>query len=498
MRSKKLPVYIVLISVALLSLLWIQYYWISYSVNLQTNEFKNQVKRLLSDVITEVEESYYCVDFFSEINIEKDDTLLLIKSGQIQKDTISIFLRKYWENDSLDGYKSLHLPMDAKINAEMHVQFMVEKCFDSTSGYDEVEQLTINSYRSSVVNPEKFASTFHKKFEKTLKVNNLNVDYQYAIKYSGSDSIFYTFPKHIDFDTTSSFIISEFFHDNNFFQPYYLYLIFPGKIKYVLKNLWVVISGSALAILLLIIFLILVIRNVVQLKNLAELKTDFINNMTHEFKTPISNINLAIDTLENKGLLQGDKNQITSIFNIIREESGRLQNNIDLILQTSFIEKNGIDLRTEKLSINELLDRLVKTIPAEMNGKEIKIDLDLKAVNYYVNADEAHMTNVLYNIIDNAIKYSIDKSEISISTSNLQKKIYIVIEDKGIGMTEAEQKRIFDKFYRVPTGKIHNVKGFGLGLTYVKRVLDNHGGEIHVSSQMNKGSRFEIVLPLYS
>ncbi len=486
MANKKFLVYIVLITLALLTLLWVQYYWISYSIKKSNSDFKAKSSTILKKVIKDVEESYYCVDFFSEINMNKNDKLQITVSRENVTDTIKSYYWSKWENDSIHGYKEIKFPIEAKIEAILRVQYLLDTNFNTNSEYERFEKFTINSYRNIVTGINKLANTFDTILNNTLKNEEILLPYQFCIIDIETDSVLYSKSDEQSINYKGYITSSIIFHDNYFIQPFKIYLDFPDKSTYILKNLWIVILGSLLSLVLLIIFLVFFIRNMLNQRRLTEMKSDFIHNMTHEFKTPISNINLALDTIESQ-----QKGFDGTIHNIIREENIRLKNNIDIIINASFEDQKKLKIQIEEIDLNKLIDRTILMF----ENKPAKIIYQPSKNNTTIHADETHLTNVIYNLIDNAIKYSENKPEIIIFSSITENFASIVVEDNGIGMNDDELKKIFEKFYRIPTGKKHNVKGFGLGLAYVKSIIDMHNGKIKVVSKINMGSKFEILLP---
>jgi two-component system phosphate regulon sensor histidine kinase PhoR len=232
-------------------------------------------------------------------------------------------------------------------------------------------------------------------------------------------------------------------------------------------------------------------------KKLSEIKSDFINNMTHEFKTPLATISLAVDAVRNDKV-QNDKEKMQYFTGIIKEENKRMNRHVETILQAALMEKQELQLKLEKLHVHEILQHVVENYELQLQDKHAKIEVHLNAKNDLVDADEVHFTNLLSNLIDNAIKYSKENLFIKVSTQSTSKNVCIRVEDNGIGMSKESVKRIFEKFYRAHTGNIHNVKGFGLGMSYVKTVIDAHKGKIKVDSTLGKGSVFIIELPLTS
>jgi two-component system phosphate regulon sensor histidine kinase PhoR len=230
-------------------------------------------------------------------------------------------------------------------------------------------------------------------------------------------------------------------------------------------------------------------------KKLSEIKTDFINNMTHEFKTPLATISLAVDALRNEKVL-AQPEKMTYFSGIIKEENKRMNKHVETILQAALLDKQELKLDMKKVNAHRLIESALNNYQLQIKDKEGKVDLNFDAKYDEIIADEAHFTNLLSNLVDNAIKYSKEQLAIKITTSNHGKFLQIKIQDNGIGMNKETVKRVFEKFYRAHTGNIHNVKGFGLGMSYVKTVIDVHKGRIKVDSTLGKGSCFTVEVPL--
>jgi two-component system phosphate regulon sensor histidine kinase PhoR len=236
------------------------------------------------------------------------------------------------------------------------------------------------------------------------------------------------------------------------------------------------------------------ITTILKQKKLSEIKNDFISNMTHEFKTPIATISLACEVLQEAAVTE-DPVKRTRYLNVIHDENKRLGLQVEKVLQSAILDKGNLRLKISPVDIHEVIDQALQNIGVQIEQRQGEIRLELNAEKTVVEADEMHLTNIVHNLLDNANKYSPEEPRISIQTRSVREGVYLTITDKGIGMTKDALQRIFERFYRVPTGNVHNVKGFGLGLSYVKTILQMHQGHIRVESQPNKGSSFEIYLP---
>ncbi|HEX6915368.1 MAG TPA: HAMP domain-containing sensor histidine kinase [Chitinophagaceae bacterium] len=255
-----------------------------------------------------------------------------------------------------------------------------------------------------------------------------------------------------------------------------------------------IVGAVAFTIIILAAFYITVRTLLVQ-KKLSEIKSDFINNMTHEFKTPLATISLAVDALKNEKV-QHDPEKMQYFSGIIKEENRRMNKHVETILQAALMDKQELKLNFKPLHAHEIISRVVDNFRLQLEEKQGRIELTLSAREDMVNADEVHFTNLVSNLIDNAIKYSKDQLYIRVYTHCTHRHFILRVEDNGIGMSKESVKRIFEKFYRAHTGNIHNVKGFGLGMSYVKTVVDAHRGKIKVESTLGKGSIFTVEMPI--
>ena len=230
-------------------------------------------------------------------------------------------------------------------------------------------------------------------------------------------------------------------------------------------------------------------------KKLSEIKSDFINNMTHEFKTPLATISLAVDALKNEKVIN-DRSKTEYFTGIIKEENKRMNKQVEAILQAALLDNESIKLDLKKVHVNDLITNAINNIELQIQEKQGKLQLKLGATKDAILIDEVHFTNLVSNLLDNAVKYSKDNLFIKFTTQNVGEQFRIRIEDNGIGMNKETLSRIFEKFYRAHTGNIHNVKGFGLGLSYVKTMVDAHRGTIKAESTLGKGTTFILTFPL--
>ena len=275
----------------------------------------------------------------------------------------------------------------------------------------------------------------------------------------------------------------------------FLVVIVPHERSIILKELVFFIIGAILFTIIIATAFFLTIRTLLRQKKLSEIKNDFINNMTHEFKTPLATISLAVDALRNEKV-SVDKEKSNYFTGIIKEENKRMNKQVETILQAALLDKQEVNLNLAKLSAHQLIRTAINNIslPVQEKGGELQVNLDAEKDSIF--ADEVHFTNLINSLLDNAVKYSKEKPVITVETFSNPKDLSIKISDNGIGMNKETLNHIFEKFYRAHTGNVHNVKGFGLGLSYVKTMVEAHKGHIKAESVLGKGSNFIVTIPL--
>ena len=296
------------------------------------------------------------------------------------------------------------------------------------------------------------------------------------------------------YDKQSTYSIPIFI-DNDGTNKYQLLLTFPQKEKFLFSELVGICILSIIFTLIIIIAYSSALNQLIKQRQISEIKTDFINNMTHEFKTPIATINLALDAIKNPKVIE-DKEKVHRYLQMIRDENKRMHAQVENVLRISKLEKKELEINKDTNNIHDIIEDAIEHVNLIVEDRGGTITTHLQATRTSVLLNDVHFTNVIVNILDNAIKYSPEAPVIDIFTENVKEYVIIKIKDQGAGMTKAAQKRIFEKFYREHTGDLHNVKGHGLGLAYVKRILEDHNSEIMVESEKGKGSTFIIKVPL--
>ncbi len=372
---------------------------------------------------------------------------------------------------------------------------------DSSDLYGAVKQVRTN-YFTVDINEELHPYYLETLLKKEFYDQNIHQDFQYGIYDCFTDSIVFgnliKFTKDSLYAPVSDTITGitsaklSWKKDGHYFTVY-----FPNVISESISNSeplispWIYVS---IIVLLVLVFFGYTLAVILRQKRLSEIKTDFINNMTHELKTPIATIALSSEMLLRNDF-SNDEEKLKRYAGIIHKENKRLETQVERVLNVAKLDKEHLVLSKEIMDIHELLEEAQENINFNQSEQGVKVELNLNAESGAINADPVHITNVIYNLLDNAVKYCEIIPEIKVSTRTDKKGIVIEFTDNGIGMKREELKLIFDKFYRIPTGNLHNVKGFGLGLYYVRLIIQEHGGTIDVKSQVGKGTTFTIWLP---
>ena len=329
---------------------------------------------------------------------------------------------------------------------------------------------------------------------KNLRFSNVKYSYEYCITNVFGISIFQSSDfKVTDFQNATPLVLSP---EDSYRSKETLFLLIKENKNQVLKDMWWMITASILFTCIIILAFALTVRTLFNQKKVSEIKSDFINNMTHELKTPLATISLAIDALTNEKVIH-DSEKIKVYSAMIKEENKRMNKQVEKILQAARLEREEIKLKLQQIDAHAAINKVVQNLGLQLEDKQGAMHLRLNAANHNINADEVHFSNIIFNLLDNAMKYSAQAPYIEVETLNTNSETFALrIKDNGIGMDKETQSRIFEKFFRAHTGNLHNVKGFGLGLSYVKAIVEAHDGKIKVDSTPGKGSTFTVSFPL--
>ena len=325
-----------------------------------------------------------------------------------------------------------------------------------------------------------------------LKEKGIDLAYGYHVVTGEQDTI--AVKQAGQTDKNTKYFAAPLFPNDIIEKPDYLAVYFPDTEHLAIRSLAGMMTLSGLFTLIIIATFATTIHIIYKQKRLSEMKNDFINNMTHEFKTPIATISLATDSIFNPKVYEHPE-KIKYYTSIIKEENKRMNAQVENVLQIALLEKNEFKLNLQPVDVHILILKAIESIKLQVEQRLGQISINLNASYHELQSDEIHLFNVICNLLDNANKYSPATPEIEITTQNVEGGLQIAVHDNGMGMSKDAQQHVFEKFYRVPTGNLHNVKGFGLGLSYVKAIVQAHDGYINLWSEPGKGSRFEIFLP---
>ncbi len=398
-----------------------------------------------------------------------------------------VLTQVYWVQKAFD-LKEKQFTHRTNIALKSVADQLLEESLDSTARLESIRQLSSNYYTvefNRAIDPSRLEFFLLEQFEN----HKIEVDFEYALFECFSDSFVYG--QYVDRSSIDKIRTITFKPTND--ENFYFGVLFPTKSSMLVgqMRLWIFFS---IVLFLVTIFFAYTLMAILKQKRLSEIRDDFINNMTHEFKTPISTISVSSEVLQQDGISQNPE-RLKKYASIIEFEAKRLKTQVENVLNTSIIDSK-LNLSKERLSVNELLQQVCDNfqhVASKSNGT-IKTDLIAKEDTVY--ADPIHLSNVFFNLFDNALKYNDKKPIIEIKTTNTKGRIRISVSDNGKGMTKKEIKFIFDKFYRVPSGDRHDVKGFGIGLYYVKSIIKAHKGKIEVYSDPGNGTTFTISIPL--
>jgi len=522
---------VVLMSFSLISLVVFQFYWIDGVIKNNKALFKRDVQEALTHVVNMLEKQealHFAVDNFhtqfvwkthssdrpGEIElIESTFEKKVVEINDFMKDSIKqpLGLSFYFDTDTknfdleaevvknkdnlkTDKNKVLVFDEDSTKLSEKEIAYKTQlKKIAKKSEYLQVaihELVSGNKPIRTRLDPDKLDSLL----QISLLDHGIDIAYQFGVIDPIDNDMFIKRVTHSLPNLASTDMRVNMYPNDIIGEAGFLLIDFPEQQSFLLKKIWFTLASSVVLIFVIIFCFAYAIITIFRQKQLSDIKNDFINNMTHEFKTPISTVSLACEALSDKEI-RATAGLEERYLKIIHDENKRLGLQVEKVLQMAVIERKDFDLKLERVDLHLIIEEAMENIAIQVVKKGGIISKDLKAVKQSVNADQMHLTNIVYNLLDNANKYSPEKPNIKISTKDSAKGININILDQGIGMSKEVLTKIFEKFYRVPTGNLHDVKGFGLGLSYVKNMVEAHGGEIKVKSELNKGSSFNIFLP---
>lgn len=513
MSKSRIRLLAIIMGVALGSLIFIQTQYFISAGEIRREQFNQDVNKALDEVISFLEEKENLNDINKSLNlgIERKYIDKLIK--ETGKDYIDIDQKmRFYLGENQNSLPTIStyfniFEKDSLVYSVNDASFNKKKSTDLSITARKLQERLRNKVISKNYALRQLASqiTFSRK-DLSEKINDINMKklisekleengiknpFEYAIK--EDDNIVDISDNYINQETDYRYK-KRLYPNDVILGSGTLHLIFPDRNQLITSSFLMIIP-SLLTCILLLLTCALTIFVIFKQKKLSTIKNDFINNMTHELKTPISTISLASQMLKDNSINKTEL-MINSISNIISEESTRLTNQIEKVLQMAVFSESRLKLKKKNIRLNELIAELAARFSLSVEDKKGSISIDLAAKNELVYVDEVHISNVITNLLDNAVKYCQTEPHIKIQTKNTNNTIIIYVQDNAIGIAKKDQNLIFERFYRVSTGNVHDVKGFGLGLSYVKSIIELHGGRVSLESSLGKGSTFKVFLPL--
>ena len=508
------------LSATLIGLFIVQGYWIRDAVRINEQHFDQLINNTLDNVVEQLEKEEMVYQITNEVKPyeqkeDGDNTVInyrLTKTKQNKYGFNQYNLdREIFEINNVDSI-DFNTRFDFS-NQELLQLGLDERKFKMSESLEETfKQRLENELKTDLSEKRVFVENIVNKLiqvdvsienridkrkldtiiRKELRDKGIQLDYEFAVVNKKDSIIFKTDNYQLgDADIIYS---SRLFPNDVISRNNSLKLYFHDRKEYIFKSTGDMTIISVVLSFVVILGFAITTHIMFKQKRLSRVKNDFVNNMTHELKTPISTISLATQMLKDDSIPASSKN-VGSISKIIDDETTRLSLQVEKVLKTAVFNSGRIKVKPKEVDLHEIIENVVKSFYLQVENQNGKIEKNLNADYSKVKIDEVHFTNVIYNLLDNAIKYSNGKPEIKVETRNINHSLLIAVEDNGMGIKKKDQKKIFDQFYRVPTGNLHDVKGFGLGLNYVKRMVEEHNGSIKLHSEYKKGSRFEIFIP---
>ncbi len=516
MNKRKFVSLILLMVLSLAGIIWVQVTWVGNSIRVANWNFDNFVKISLMATANKIE-SEQRINFLNRQFLNVYSTSPSVALKPVESDTNNYFGSYSGSvtiaGDMVPNVDSVEITISTNDNPPVTMKVPMEEGKGKTGqqnvmvSQDEYlnwiqNQLGEFQSVSSQLMTEMYnwgrninisKEVLNRTLRGYLTANGIETPFEFALM--RGDSIYdgyYSKLKAEDF-RNSPYQVS-LFSDGLLLRGETISVVFPKKTKFVLGSIGLILGGSSLFSLIIILTFAFSLYFIITQKKISEMKSDFINNMTHEFKTPIATISLAADTITNQKIIN-DEGKVKHFVGMIKKENARMNSQVETILQMATLDKHEMEFSFREIDLNDVVLQAIDTVEIQVTERGGVIKRNLEAERSALKGDSEHLRHLVHNLLDNANKYSESAPEITISTGKNERGINLVVEDKGIGMTKAVQSRIFERFYRQTSGNIHNVKGFGLGLNYVKAIVDAHGGTITVESEPGKGSRFTVFLP---
>lgn len=524
MNKRLFVLLVVLMSLSLIGIIFVQFYWIKKSVEDKEEQFSNTVTEVLNkvtdkiegrerkdysdrylnikDSIGEFKDANYTNIMFGIRDIDSNE-FRVYEHGILEEDysiPYTFFDTNSDDTTTIKSYTSKRtttvLKEEFGLDGKEYRLTPIQK-FQKIGGLSAIENAQFEDIFSEVAKREPIHTRVSKqeielRLARELENRGITIDFEYGIYSKGLPTKVRS--KRFKYKD-NAFYKAPIFEDSEGNTSFSLLLSFPEKKKFLISSILGLAFLSLLFTLVIVASYSGAIYQLIRQKQISEIKSDFINNMTHEFKTPIATINLAVEAIKNPKII-GDKEKVQRYLQMIRDENKRMHAQVENVLRISKLEKNQLDISKDRVNVHDLIDDAIAHVELLVGDRGGYIETDLSASRSDVLANEMHFTNVIVNILDNAMKYSPESPKINVSTTLAKNNIIIKIMDQGAGMSKAVLKKVFEKFYREHTGNIHNVKGHGLGLSYVKKIVDDHQGEVYAESEKGKGSTFYIKLPL--
>ncbi len=528
MKKNVIIFVIVIITISLVGLIGIQLYWISSALSVKEANFSRGVSEAITNaiykynklemansIVRKQEQDRQVNRFFSALDsINREYYLDVLRAVNSENHAIDDLLSG-WEGDPFQQQADIYGRGTQQnfdtIYGENRQHNATHKGYATSPGMSGNYDALLEFFqRTKIVNEifddlfsnnillssssESSQMTLDSLIKTELERQGINISFEFGIYDHNYNVMLAEKTGKYTKELMESNYIYSLYPNVLFANPEFLLLYFPSQKKYLLTQMNIMSAISTIFILVIISSFTYTIITIFRQKKLSLIKNDFINNMTHELKTPISTISLACQALRDKDV-QKSETLYQNYINVINEENGRLGMMAEKVLQTAQLDKGKLRLNKVGFNLHDVIEDAIKKIDLQLKSRHGKIKTTLAAEFSFVEADKVHLQNVIFNLLDNAIKYSQESPEIKISTENVNKGILIHVSDKGLGISKANQKKIFDTLYRISTGNVHNVKGFGLGLSYVKAIVEMHGGYINLESEIRKGSTFSIFIP---